>query len=100
MNAAALIDVELVYARPESVWRHTLRLVSHSTVRDALELSGFFDQFRDYRIDTVTVGIYGQMCALDRKLKHDDRIEVYRELVFDPMESRRRRAKHRQNKKD
>src|SRR5690554_5416497 len=84
------IDVELVYARPESVWRHTLQLAPHSTVQDALELSDFFEQFRDYCIDTVRVGIYGQSCPLNRPLQQDDRIEIYRELDFDPMESRRR----------
>lgn len=88
-----------MYARPEFVWRHALQLAPDSSVQDALELSGFFQQFPDYSIDTVRVGIYGQSCALDRQLKHNDRIEIYRALTFDPMESRRRRAQHRQHAK-
>ena len=98
-QTASRLDVELVYARPESVWRHALQLASDSTVQDALELSGFFQQFPDYSTNTVRVGIYGQSCALDRQVKHNDRIEIYRELTFDPMESRRRRARHRQQAK-
>src|SRR3546814_10501406 len=41
------------------------------------------------------VGVYGQECTLDRVLTDGDRVEIYRPLVFDPMESRRRRALHR-----
>jgi len=90
------IDVEIVYAKPETIWRRNLQLAAGTVVRDALTYSGFFEQFSDYSVDTVQVGIYGQACSLDRPLVCGDRIEVYRPLVFDPMESRRRRAQHRQ----
>lgn len=90
------IDIELVYARPDKLWRLDLRIAAHSTVRDAIVSSGFLDQFPDVHIDTVKCGIYGQQCGLDRTLNPGDRIEVYRPLIFDPMESRRRRAQHRQ----
>ena len=40
--------------------------------------------------------MFGQACEFDRVLADQDRVEVYRALVFDPMESRRRRAVHRQ----
>lgn len=90
------IDVELVYATPEAVWRCALRLAEPGSVADALVTSPFFAQFPEYSLDTVQVGVYGQQCSLDRELMHNDRIEIYRPLIFDPMESRRRRAQHRQ----
>ncbi len=93
-------DIEIVYAAPESIWRHSVQLPTGSTVHDALRASHFFDLFPAYSAETVQIGIYGQECALDRVLMHNDRIEIYRPLVFDPMESRRRRAQHRQRAKD
>ena len=84
-------------ARPDSVWRHALQLAQHSTVGEALALSGFFNRFPEYSEASVQVGIFGKACALDHQLVHNDRLEIYRELVFDPMESRRRRAQHRQH---
>lgn len=91
-----LIQVDIIYARPEVVWKRQLQVSASSTVQQALVLSRFFDEFPGWTIDTIQVGIYGQKCALDRILNNNDRIEIYRPLVFDPMESRRRRALHRQ----
>lgn len=94
--ALGLIDISIVYAKPEAIWCRNLQIADGTTVRDALTDSGFFDQFPDCSIETIRVGIYGQLCALERTLAHGDRVELYRPLVFDPMESRRRRARHRQ----
>jgi putative ubiquitin-RnfH superfamily antitoxin RatB of RatAB toxin-antitoxin module len=41
--------------------------------------------------------VYGERCDARRVLREDDRVELYRPLVFDPLESRRRRAAHRQD---
>lgn len=98
-DAAARIDIEIIYAQPDSVWRQTMQLPPSSTIHDALAASFFFEQFPDYPAASLTVGVYGQQCSPDRLLKHADRVELYRPLIFDPMESRRRRAHHRQRKK-
>lgn len=94
------IDIEIIYAAPESIWQHRLQLPPGSTVNDALGASHFFDLFPAYSTETVQVGIFGQQCALEHELAQNDRIEIYRPLVFDPMESRRRRAQHRQRTKN
>lgn len=73
-----------------------MQLTSGATVQQALTQSGFFSEYPDFQPTTIKVGIYGQQCTLDRVLHDKDRIEIYRPLVFDPMESRRRRARHRQ----
>lgn len=95
----ALISIEIIYARPESVWRRALQLPQTSTVNRALIRSGFFDEFPEYSEASVKVGIYGQQCGLERLLNEHDRVEIYRPLVFDPMESRRRRARHRDRRR-
>ncbi|UYO95376.1 RnfH family protein [Pollutimonas sp. M17] len=89
------IGVQVVYAEPGSAWQADLRLPARSTVEQALRASRFARLFPNYPYDSLKVGVYGQECALDRVLADGDRIEIYRPLVFDPMESRRRRALHR-----
>lgn len=93
------ISVTLVYARTQGVWNQTLNLVAGSTIHDTLRLSSFFELFPDFTDETIQVGIYGRQCALDQLLNDHDRVEIYRNLIFDPMESRRRRQRHRQRQK-
>lgn len=96
VSDARRINVEVICPLPDVIWRRSVSLPPLSTVQQALTLSGFFDDFPEHQTDTVKVGIYGQQCALDRIVNDKERIEIYRPLVFDPMESRRRRALHRQ----
>ncbi|WP_442597965.1 RnfH family protein [Parapusillimonas sp. JC17] len=89
------IRIELVYAEPARVWLKPLALPQGSTVGDAIAASDFSSQFPDYPMQELKVGVYGQLCDTERLLSDSDRVEIYRPLVFDPMESRRRRALHR-----
>ncbi|RTZ47964.1 RnfH family protein [Candidimonas sp. SYP-B2681] len=90
------IAVQLIYAQPDSVWQLNLCLPQGTTVASALAGSGFPALFPEYPYDALAVGIYGQVCSLDRELLQGDRLEIYRPLTFDPMESRHRRAMHRE----
>lgn len=94
-DAARTVTVQLVYAEPGSVWQVDLQLPLGTTVEQAIEASRFASTFPNYPYDALAVGIYGQVCALDRKVVDADRIEIYRPLTFDPMVSRLRRAEHR-----
>lgn len=93
MASSGILRVRLVYAGPGAVWRRTLRLPAGATVGQAVEASGFAREFPDQ--DPASCGVFGQLCREDRVLADGDRVELYRPLVFDPMESRRRRAAHR-----
>jgi len=91
------ISVEVVYAAsPQQIWRRQLEVQTDATVAQALEFSGIYQAFPSLATHTPVVGIFGRRCALNHRLSAADRIEVYRPLVFDPMESRRRRIRHRQ----
>lgn len=92
------IEVRIVYARPGQVQEQALDLPTGSSARQALEASSVRSWLEDYPYDPPVIGIYGQRCTLDRILSDGDRIEIYRPLVFDPMESRRRRAIHRKSR--
>jgi len=89
------LTIQLIYAGTAGIWRKTLRLAPGSTVGRAIDLSRFIQDNPGYPRDNLKVGVFGKRCGADRFLTDGDRIEIYRPLVFDPMESRRRRATHR-----
>ena len=91
--------VHIAFAAPTHVWRQTLDVPENATVGQALALSGFAAAFPEFTDQALALGVYGERCDERRPLRENDRIELYRPLVFDPLESRRRRAAHRQKPK-
>lgn len=98
------LSVSVIVATQAQVWKAALRLPAGSCVRDALLKAGIAEGLREcglpplddeQGLDGLHVGVYGQRCQLDQLLQDQDRVEVYRELVFDPMDSRRRRYAHK-----
>jgi uncharacterized protein len=79
------MKVEVVYARPDGARVVSLELPAGATLRDAIAACGL-------GIETPAVGIFGKRAALDTPLKPGDRVEIYRPLLLDPKEARRRRA--------
>lgn len=92
-------SIEVVYAAPDRVWRVRLELPADATAGEALAASGFARLFPEYAPRPPMLGIYGQNCSAEHVLRDGDRLEIYRPLDFDPQESRRRRAAHRQTGK-
>ena len=88
-----MITIELLFAAKNYVWHKQLSLAAQSTVAEALMQSGLYEVHPETK--GMPYGVFGELCAADTRLTHGDRLEVYRPLVFDPMESRRRRAKHK-----
>lgn len=57
-----------------------------ATVGDAIDAAGFLNQ-------PAAISIFGELVSRQRLLQPDDRVELLRDLIVDPMEARRRRAK-------
>nr|MBV6628792.1 RnfH family protein [Oceanococcus sp. HetDA_MAG_MS8] len=91
--------VEVAYALPERQWLLALVLAEGATVAEAIRASGLEKQVPQGLPRPLQVGIWGKPCTLDQRLRSGDRVEVYRPLIADPKEARRRRAKNRLNKK-
>lgn len=85
-----MLRVEVAYALPTQQWLLTVELGAGATAMDALVASGLLTQ-AGLQLP-VELGVFGRRCAADTPLNDGDRVEVYRPLSFDPMESRRRRA--------
>ncbi len=87
------VRVEVVYALPTQQWVVELELDAGSTVRDALARVQHEDGFSVLDVEHMAVGIWGQVIDdRDRVLADEDRVELYRGLVMDPMSARRARA--------
>lgn len=95
-KAGKSIEVEVVYARAEHIWRRQLVLQNGATALQAVEASGILQAHPELSEKPPVLGIFGRISPGHHPLLDGDRVEIYRPLVFDPMESRRRRLKHRQ----
>ena len=91
MNAA-MINVEVIYALPERQPLLRIRLAEGATVEDAIRQSGVLDTFPDIDLARNKVGIFSKLVKLDEVLRDKDRVEIYRPLIADPKEVRRKRA--------
>lgn len=88
----SLIQIEVVYALPTKQTVLSLKVSAQEQVQQAIEQSGILQQFPDIDLNVNTVGIFGKQVKLDSPLRSGDRIEIYRPLLADPKEIRRRRA--------
>ena len=90
-----LIEVEVAYALPRTQTVVILKVPVGTTVREAIIRSGIAAQSAGGDWDTVAVGICGKRVPLATVLHEHDRVEIYRPLIADPKQARRRRARLR-----
>jgi|TARA_B100000949_G_scaffold37252_1_gene31191 hypothetical protein len=90
---ADLLEVEVVYARPEQQVLIQLSVPGGSTARDAIIRSNILSDVPGLDLETLAVGIFARRVTLDYILKTGDRVEIYRPLTMSPVEARRWRAK-------
>ena len=90
------LQVYVVYATPQHEFIHPMRVAPGTTIGQAIEGSGVLSRFPEISLVTQPVGIYGKKKTLDTVLRERDRIELYRPLVADPKDSRRKRAAKKQ----
>lgn len=87
------IRVEVVYALPERSEIVHLTLPEGVTVQRAVEASGLLQKYPDIDIAKGNkLGIYAKLVKADTVLRDRDRVEIYRPLIADPKDVRRRRA--------
>ncbi|MDZ7668956.1 MAG: RnfH family protein [Gammaproteobacteria bacterium] len=86
------VAVEVVYALPEAQYVERLSLPAGATVADALDAVRGRPPFDTLALEQMPAGIFGDRVERGRCLQPGDRVEVYRELIIDPREARRRRA--------
>jgi putative ubiquitin-RnfH superfamily antitoxin RatB of RatAB toxin-antitoxin module len=94
-----LIAVEVAYALPHRQKIIPLLVKPGTTALEAVMQSGITAAFPEINPDAAKMGIFGQSLGVKGlaapntyQLNAGDRVEIYRPLTADPMETRRRRA--------
>lgn len=87
------IEIEVVYALAQRQDIVRLKLAEGATVQQAIEASGLLQRHPEIEPGKANkVGIYAKLVKLDAALRDRDRVEIYRPLIADPKEVRRKRA--------
>lgn len=86
------IAIEVAYVAPDASFLVSLSLPAGATVNDAWLASGLAQRLPGLAVSDANVGIFSRRCVLATVLRHGDRVEIYRQLVADPKDARRKRA--------
>lgn len=86
------IKIEAVYALANQQTLLKFEVPAGSTIADALKLSGLLEKYPEIDLLKGKFGIFSKLSKVDTVLRDQDRIEVYRPLIADPKEVRRKRA--------
>lgn len=92
MSDTSVIQVEIAYALPQVQMLVPLTVPEGTTLEEAVKLSGILEKFPDIDLPNSKVGIWNKVSELTAVLREKDRVEIYRPLIADPKEVRRKRA--------
>ncbi len=92
MTEADKIPVEIAYALPDKQEIVMLEVPAGTTAEDAVAQSGIEKHFFGLSLKGADLGIFGKAIKAGQVLHAGDRVEIYRPLIADPKEVRKRRA--------
>lgn len=87
-----MINVEVVYALSQEQAMLQLQVPEGATVAEAVHASGIVEKYPEIDLTKNKLGIFGKLSKSDTILRDRDRVEIYRPLIADPKEVRRKRA--------
>jgi len=91
VSGSEIIAVEVAYARPDEQVILSVEAEQGITLEQAIEKSGVLERFPEIELGKNKVGIFAKLSKLNTELKAGDRVEIYRPLIADPKEVRRKR---------
>ncbi|MFO1372736.1 MAG: RnfH family protein [Candidatus Competibacteraceae bacterium] len=86
------IRVEVAYARPDEQRITAVEMPEGATLEQAIIQSRIQEQFPEIQLKTAKIGVFGKLSKLSATLRAGDRVEIYRPLLADPKEVRKKRA--------
>ena len=87
-----MMEVEVAYATVDVQRVLTVRVRTGATLRDAIDVSGILREFPEIDLDQQKVGVFSKPAKLEQVLRSGDRVEIYRPLLANPKEVRKKRA--------
>jgi len=89
--AAETFNIEVCYASDAVQFLRALRVPVGTTIEQAIAISGVLQEVPEIDLAVMQVGVYAKKKTLDTVLREHDRVEIYRPLIADPKNARRRR---------
>lgn len=90
--APGRIHVEVAYVEPGRQFLRAIDVAIGATVAQAIAASGVAAAFPHLDVANSKVGVFSRPATHERVLRDGDRVEIYRPLVVNPKEARRKRA--------
>lgn len=90
------IQVQVCYSPGDAVSLLNVSVPLGASVRQAIDSSCILERHPELNLNTLKIGVYGKLKDESAVLHEGDRVEIYRPLLADPMEARRRRAQKQQ----
>ena len=87
-----MISVEVVFALPTTATSLTVEVPQGTTAEEAVIKSGILEKCPEIDATSLTLGVWNRKCKLTQVLAQGDRVEIYRPLIADPKDARRKRA--------
>ena len=87
-----LMQIEVAYALPTKQSLVDVAIKECATVEEVIQASNLLNEYPDIDLSSTKVGIWSRVVKLRDTVKDGDRIEIYRPLIADPKEIRKRRA--------
>lgn len=92
------LNIEVAYAEPGKQSLLAFQVACGTTARQAVLQSALVTEFPHVDFAAAPIGIFGKKVKDSTQLREGDRVEVYRALLIDPKENRRRKAAAKQKK--
>ncbi len=87
--------IEVIFALPNEQNIIKIEVKKNTTIKEAIKISKILDIYPQIDLVKNMVGIFGKLAKLDDMLRDKDRVEIYRSLIADPKEVRKRKALER-----
>jgi len=97
--AGDMIKVEVAYALPEKQMLIPLQVKRGTTMFEAAVQSGIANKFEGLDLESAPMGVFGkaERKPKERVVEDGERVEIYRPLIADPKEVRKKRAAAKQD---
>ncbi|AZP36157.1 Persistence and stress-resistance antitoxin PasI [Candidatus Annandia adelgestsuga] len=93
------IFIKIIYALSRKQYIFNIKTKNGNNINYILKNYNLYNKIPKIKIKKNNIGIYGKIVNKNYILKNGDQIEIYRDLLKDPREILRKRAKLFKNKK-
>ncbi len=94
------VAIEVVFAVPEKQQVIPLEVPPGTLIRDAVRLSCIESHFPNHDLSNLPVGVWMEVKPETYVVQSGDRIQIYRSLITNAKDARRRRAETQAGKKN